>query len=307
MQIKIAQRYRPFTHLFGAHLLIPGTYYTAKVYPDRLQLFYAGKEISSIAAKLTGPLTDFIAICDLEKWRIEISGKSREGFFRYYIWGIDKTLFLEGKKGKIFSLEQNPIKLAEDISFFPKKAGRIALGMSKKLEWDRVCKRANLPEIVPVWYQAATCYPKEDENLPFEYLYSYFQAGFSGILAPQKPLNIVPEITNPFALLSAGAQTIESLLLQVEKKKVVLPKPTFVCGRATDLITPFALFSLQWSGYKMKIVTIKALEDEKITLSLSMRSFRLRKNRKDQGKVCQNGESFVIEKGISYTLDCFKS
>ncbi len=328
MQIEIAQRYRPYSSEPGTKALIPGTSYTAKIFPGKIELYYEEELWKEIEVPVEGPLSHFTVTCDLEKWKLSIFGKEKSGFFRYHLYGKNKSLFLLFEKGRdaLFSVEKNvPHTLREQIDTFPKSTLRLALGVSKKLHWKQVVGRRSLEEILPVWLQAGLSYPvtkdllfhtkqeTHQKDLIKEALLSYFLAGFSGIFVPRAydfdyqnifPNNCLP-CEDAFSVLSNGASFILSLFLEEEKGSLFIRSPLFHSGRLTGYQTSFGSIDIRWSGYRPKVIIIHAKENEEISLSLpkEVASFRVRKNRNEKGIRVPNGNPIAIEKNLCYCVD----
>src|SRR5438445_4041886 len=86
MTIKIATRFRPFSHTSPTFCLIPKTALAAEICPAYIRIFDPSKTGSIYEHHLSfGPLKNFTVILELEKGYIEVSGFSKSDFIRYRI------------------------------------------------------------------------------------------------------------------------------------------------------------------------------------------------------------------------------
>lgn len=331
MRIEIAQRYKPFLYTPGSCVLIPGTFFSARVYPGRVELYYKDKIYKEISLLIKGPISHFLILLDLEKWKMTVSGKEKEGFFRYHIWGENNKLHLLQDKGRepLFPpplvAAQAPFLLAEEITTFPKNSLRLALGVNKKLHWGRVKERNALEEILPIWLQAGLPYQISDKDpsalhlpsLPSdgkkERLLAFFQAGFSDLFVPRikdkEYQNIFPDNRlpweDPFTILAHGALSTLSIFCVNDENKVYFQTPIFHSGRMTHFETDLATIAIRWSGFRHKMITLSAKKKGNIFLYFpkNVQSFRLRKNRNEKGIRISNGNAIAIEKNLCYCVD----
>ena len=94
MKIKIDQKIVPFSRVFGTQVMIPGTSFSALIYPTKIELYNLEK-ISlkadlELYFKMKGPTKKFQVLENIEKFFVEVSGFSEEGFIRYRMCSYSK-------------------------------------------------------------------------------------------------------------------------------------------------------------------------------------------------------------------------
>lgn len=222
MQIKIAERLKPFTHTPGRMCPIPGSCNVLQVFPEKVRIF----DFSQIDMKLMvelqlpiiGPVEQFTVQCDLEGGDISVWGKSPEGFFRYYIHSISESALpamvidqfpsgaVDAITGSIFSMSETTYLFEPNIrsctKSLPASDERISLGIDKKQDWSQVNRRADMREIFPFWFRLGQLIPYERADIPHEGTFSLlhhcingersfdsfrkcYLAGFQGLLVPR--------------------------------------------------------------------------------------------------------------------------
>lgn len=168
MKIEIADRLKPFSHTPGHEVMIPGTYWKAKVFPAALfltDIIHNRKVEFSLSLK--GPIDPFTVEEALEGRTLRVYGQAQQGYFRFILQRQEKKLILRfektpeggidlldllGKEKKIV-VSGDELVLAEDLeeeSFFSKE--RLFLGSSKQKDWDAIRVRKDLREILPLWF-----------------------------------------------------------------------------------------------------------------------------------------------------------
>ncbi len=217
MTIRIAQKIRPFTHLPGEKIPIPGTAWALAAYPARL-CFYDLSEANpsvqlDIRLDIAGPVDEFTSQLDPAKGMIKVWGKSQKGFYRIHIHGSDAGVGVYFDKtpeqGLSFRVENEPDHIVHAKewyvstttgSFAPyvsPKLERLSLGSHKSQDWEGVKRRSDLAEILPVWYQLGQVFSdrpiKGEEGalsllsgcLDYKGFYRLFLAGFEGMMCPR--------------------------------------------------------------------------------------------------------------------------
>jgi hypothetical protein len=176
MQIKIAERLKPYTHLPGTSCLLPGSSYQIQVFPALIRFFDLSASpqlLDEIAFDFQGPLKDFTAQNDLEKGEVRVWGECPSGFVRYSLnscakgGGVrltfDKTppggirvssqtinLIAQAKESiSLFDLE--PIE--ESSLYRPPSIDRLSLGNHKAQDCELIRRRLDLAEIFPIWHR----------------------------------------------------------------------------------------------------------------------------------------------------------
>ncbi|MBM3184411.1 MAG: hypothetical protein FJZ64_03805 [Chlamydiae bacterium] len=87
MKIQIRERLKPFSHTPGAKALLPGTNLRVEAFPTLIRI---GKKEFHLG--ITGPVRDFTLEQDLEKNRILVFGRAKEGFYRLQIIGLPNAV-----------------------------------------------------------------------------------------------------------------------------------------------------------------------------------------------------------------------
>ena len=96
-KIKIAERLHPFSHDPGTSFLLPLTSFYVRVFPTRI--FIGDVEESHapfwIDFHWTGPVKEFTAQVDLERDKLIVFGRPKEGYICYQISRTDRGVILE--------------------------------------------------------------------------------------------------------------------------------------------------------------------------------------------------------------------
>lgn len=181
MQISIAERLRPFSHVPGTSTILPGLGYQIQVFPCLIRIYHLKTSspilLAELSLELKGPVQQFTVYNDLEKGQISVTGKTSNGWMHYYIIG-SKThegirLFVERaplggipiQHGQKFHLLQNKewlSVLGENASFEPYQiplCDRLSLGSHKAQDWELIKRRGNLAELFPVWHRLGQLIP----------------------------------------------------------------------------------------------------------------------------------------------------
>lgn len=195
MNITIAERLRPFSHLPGTQLMLPGTPYLFQIYPSFVVIFDLSgaypRKIYELIPEIKGPVEKFTVMLDLEKFCLFVWGHSCEGYFRYRIhatadfhwyitmesipsdgmrWNTPKNMLWVKKKEtsdwillkeKVFSKDIIAVEpLKEMDACIPiKTMSRLSLGNNKTQDWEMVRRRLDLTEILPVWLRLGQTVP----------------------------------------------------------------------------------------------------------------------------------------------------
>jgi hypothetical protein len=290
MHVRIANRFRPFSHRPGSACLLPGTDVVVRVYPTRIELV----GLKSFDLPHTGPVKNFTFLQDLEKGVVKIFGEAPEGYFCYQIRACE---------GKIQMGEEF---VTAPVQPFVKAKERLSFGNSKKLDWDQTERRADPTEILPVWYTLSQVTPKKSiEDFgsdKLEDFMRFYQTGFDDILVPQasnKHLGIsTREITD---LIGSGGSAIRALFIENKGEEIHflpnLPK-RLLCGRMTGAIVNEHLTAdFSWSKGFLRQVVLHANEkvQVKIKAQNGLNRCRMRCGTKDRGV------SHIIGEGITFS------
>lgn len=262
MHIKIAQRWRPYSHALGSRCLIPGTTVCGEIFPTLMRLYDLSSSQPSLIAEvsfdLSAPVRQFTIRQDLEKGYVDVWGDSQKGFFHYRLQaatngGVD---FLVKKcplgstmpATAFFGLEGTTVAL-------PASFENLFFGISKAQEWPLIHRRLSLGEIMPIWFRLGQWIPPFDAHaqiaggtvallpglekciaernlaaLPFEFERLYL-AGFEGMLSPRSEDSehqgfalppLAREAVSPLILLREGARLIRKTFVDIVDKEVLI-------------------------------------------------------------------------------------
>lgn len=272
--IEISARLKPFCHLPGAVCVVPGTTYQVQVFPTLLRYtdLVTGK-VWEEKLDWKGPVEGFTLELDLEKGRMEVFGKTANGFRRHTIQAKQPT-----------SLE------------------RLSLGKHKKLDWELVLRSMDMEVMVPVLFQIGQQVPGVSCTTPIldflqfndkteitRQLYKFFKTGFHGMMAPrlkdedwQGIVEAGAVSGSPLALLKEGYKRVRSLFFTEEQGFSFLPNlpPQFHAGRLVNLSTAQGdLICMEWSKKQLKKVVIRpgTTRDVLLTTQKFLRTFRVNK------------------------------
>lgn len=181
MDLSIYQRLIPFSHIPGITLLLPGSTLCVKVYPCLLRLY--ALEINGLNLleefhlDFQGPLDQFTVSSDLEKMRITVSGKTKEGWVRYHLLGqndsqrlhffLDRfpeeflTIRAASKKFDVFKKESTQL-LEKSIPCSveePCLLNHLSFGNHKAQDIELIKRRLDLTEIFPLWNKLGQIVP----------------------------------------------------------------------------------------------------------------------------------------------------
>lgn len=326
--IKIADRFRPFSHKPGESCMIPCSSWAVEAYPTEIRIF--GDEASfSLQLNLTGPVEGFTLEQDLEKNVVRVFGRAKEGYFSFQIVHVGKTIMISLKRGKSISyqfdgksgvLEKDQfLEIQAEDAFIQSHLERLSLGMNKKLDWELVSRRGDLKEILPILFflgQKAECV---EVPIIIGELDIFLKRHFNHILFPKrvidKRLGIsgqdIPSQFSLAAILYKSYETIRSLFLKEENGEVlILPHlpAQFIYGRMTGLKTAKANFDLEWTKRKLRKVRIEALVSGPLAIKWpkDVDSFRIKNRPQEKGEMISRSDEIVLRPGQIYYLDKFQ-
>jgi len=347
MHIKIAERLKPYSHLPGTYLMLPKSVYRCQIFPTLLRVDDLSKPIPAtieeIQLPLTGPISDFTIVQDLEKQQILVWGKSPEGHFRYSIKNSDDQSIIVQFEKHPKELVSFTIQSKSPVRKFSVATSgeRLSLGNHKAQDWELIRRRSDFAEIFPLWHRLGslieqpdqTCSPSSgtllgacknainagSPELILAQFQSLFLTGFHSALSPRtcdddfNGLALPPLEANrsPLDLISCGAQLIRSLFFQEQKEQLsLLPAlpPEFHCGRFIDITCANqGLLSIEWTKKAMRCFTFSSSIPQKLTFQFCRgeKSCRLRVSHKDRGIVYVSGSQLDIQPGVNYWFDNF--
>jgi hypothetical protein len=339
MNIRIAERLRPFSFIPGATCLIPGTVVPIEVFPTLLRF---GKW--EVKLNLSGPVEGFMVQQSLEEHCVFVSGKAKEGFIRLRIEGNDLgfTLFADrvptgGLMTSAGLIERKGIlDFPQEIEFVHStRFERLSLGSHKAQNWEDIQKRADLSELLPLLFCLGQKIPFippqpltgtarllhstfERQALP-KALLNFFKAAFKGILVPrlyddqyQGLCPDEPVTGNPSFLIQEGAKWVRSLFFHQNERRLSflpnLPIPLHSGRLLHGIAEGIGEFDFEWSKKILKRVVLRASNTGDVVLILQkgLESFRIRKSMNEKGNRVNAGEPLLLEDGKTYFLDRFQ-
>jgi hypothetical protein len=302
LKISIAERYRPFSHTPGIKLAIPYSDWCVEVYPAKLCFFSIHtSESFEIKIGLNAFPDRFTATCDLERGGIKVEMKVQEQLLRYWIFeDSGLLLFLEKGKCNIVSDRARVVSQFQMPSFF--NSERLSFGVTKKQDWDLICRRRQVREFVPIWFrlgqmrkeQGALSIPSEEQ------LNEQFSSCFTGIMVPDSKLPPLMGVNPPKAVIQSGS--IRGLFFREEVAGILEILPhlphCFPEGRFTGIAFSLGTLDMEWAKGCLRKLIIHAEKQGSVQLKLPKEnaSYRLR----------STGEpSLDFQPGCEYFLDQF--
>ncbi len=352
MTIRIARQLRPLTHLPGKKIPLPGTTLALEAYPARLCFYDLSRAEPEkkwdMALDIHGPVSEFTVQLEIAKGLIKVWGKSLKGFYRVYIHGSEKGVGLYfdkvPEKSLVLNVSGEPEHLVHEkewyvstsagslTPFVPLPLERLSLGSHKSQDWEGVCRRADLVEILPFWYQLGQVLPicpiKRNEGTlsllnecgDYRQFHRLFLAGFEGVMCPRlldkdcqglSLPDVVDKDQSPLPILTGGWRLIRQLFFTENEGRITLlpnlPKE-FPSGRLVGLKLPDgSTLNLEWTKKKLRRLSIQAESDgaKQIAFPKELKSFRLKTKKFEKGKRMNCGESIAFEKGTVIYLDNF--
>ena len=168
--MRIASRYRPFSHTAGTSLLIPGSSVVVTAYPTCLAL-HVENMVYTLRWSVTGIIQQFTLEQDLENHSVSVSGFAHEGFFRYLLFIREKKLVVKldrgPKEGLHLVIEKQGSKAVSNHLLLKQElclqaslqsiqasacAERISFGVAKSQDWDLIRRRQEPLEYLPFWF-----------------------------------------------------------------------------------------------------------------------------------------------------------
>lgn len=338
MQIKIAERLSPFSHLLGTFCVLPRSALRLQIFPALIivdDLSHAEpKRIAEITVPVKGPIKEFTVQLDLEKGVIHVWGECLQGYFRYMIFAQQDPFqigFQLIKGLSYWSPDLSKIQVGnyKNLSVLTE---RLSLGNHKSQDWEGVKRRANLVEIFPSWLRlgqlvetpenvddggSATLLKACEISSKMEVYDSFlnlFKVAFEGILSPSlddvhhQGWDFTPprHSLSPLILLSRGAKAIRSLFLRCHQNEIfVLPNlpPQFHCGRYLQVqCGDLGLLDLEWTKKMIRCMVFHAKKDIEINFHFpkEIKKFRL------NGDEYQSEQLIAVKEGETYVFDRFQ-
>lgn len=319
--IEIKERLRPFSHLPGTRCLIPGTEYIVEAFPALIRIC---KEelVKVLPLEIEGPLQQFTVMQDLERGCVLVFSE------RYHFHILPNLEIVSTKHPHL-----PPVSNQE----------RLSLGSHKKQDWNEIKKRGDFREIFPLWFRLGSLLNLTPRRTQESGIFSLIEEGKQSLLAhrPEKILPIfqklflagfeslmVPRLkdseyqgivpigplpaSSPLYLLTEAAVLIRSMFLLSSGNEIaILPNlpPEFFAGRMLHVqCAPYGELDLEWTKKMIRRIEFRAEQDGELHFYFhpSIRTFRVRENKKDKGKSFTVGEPLAIKSGCSYLLDRFQ-
>jgi len=326
--IKIAQRYRPFSHLIGAKCLIPQSQWIVQAYPALIRLI-KDKKLIEIFLSVKGPVDGFTLLSDLEDDVVRVFGKGKEGYFGFKIAHVEKKMILEFERGTGITCTLDNKKMAlkkgerieilvEDRALKKNDSERLFLGKTKKLLWEQVISRRDLAEIFPVVFLLGQKVQSNSSYLAIEDFQTELLGGFEDILVPLRKdgryqglsIDEISKDTSSLTRLSRFQKSIRDLFILENDGIVILPRllKEFHAGKMLNVRLKKCILDMEWSKKKLRKIHIMGTSNANILFNLpkEISSFRLKMHRREKGSIIYRDEKFQIKKGERYFLDKFK-
>ncbi len=345
MQINIAERLRPYSHVPGDKFVLPGTYLGLEIFPTLLRLYDLDKAVPLLLQEqkfeLTGPVKDFTVQQDLERGCIFVWGHYSEGYFRYRIEGSEQG------KGFVMTIERSPqtqFNKKTQINYQTKTPSRLSLGSHSAQDWLLLRRNLNLAAILPIWHRLGQITPltsnsgrggtldllkkcqEEIETKQREQLYrsfaNLFQAGFEGGLYPrlidsQHQGFYVSSINAEFKgsaleLLTEGSKAIQNLFVSQDEGRISILKALpiqFHCGRLLNVeLGGRGKLSIEWSKKTIRRMIFVSSKEQEILFDFhsDLKKYRIRQGNKDRGKIVEVSCPLRVERDSIVFLDNFQ-
>ena len=292
---KIAERFYLFSHKLGAHFPVPFTSYGVAIYPAAIKVM---PQNILIPLQIEGPVKDFTALLNLEKGRVEVSGKAQNGFFRYFIYGKEEQLYLLEERGNFFSATSSDIlKIGKVDDFEIPLFERISFGVTKKGDWEKVTYRNSLKEILPYWFMLGQYFKDQKFHFPFDKIEEVFTTCFDSVFYPttisHEWMGFENGIKPSYALYYSGYQCIRNEIISYDKDSVAI-KPLYHAGKLQNVKLPFGMLDIEWNKHRLRKVRIHSNIQGawKFVFPKDLKSFRF------------NGSTiYRLEKDITLDLD----
>ncbi len=326
--IKIADRFRPFSHAPGAMCMIPQSSWAACAYPTEITVF-CDEQNYILNLRLTGPVEGFTLQQDLERNVVSVFGRAKEGYFNFEISHRESIIVITLKRGDSIPYEFNGksgvLKRNDFLEIQVEKAfplihiERLSLGMNKKLDWDLVSKRGDLREILPSLFFLGQKVSSRTVPLPHQELLTFIKNHFHHILLPKRIVekrlglvseDILPEISFS-AIIFQTYSLIRALFIdETENEVSILPNlpKEFVFGRILGLKTSKAIIDIEWSKRKLHKVRITPTQDGALQIKWphNINTFRQKGCPRKKGVISSFKDEIQLTAGQVIFLDRFQ-
>lgn len=182
MRILIAERLKPFCHLPGTSVILPGSGYQLQIFPCLIRIYHLKHSfpflLKELPIALKGPIQKFTICNNLEKGCVSVWGETAEGWMRYHLISSQQQegirLLVERAPPSGFPIDEENkrhllhakewLDLLQDGRPFvpyqlPLACDRLSLGNHKAQDWELVKRRLSLAEIFPCWHRLGQLVP----------------------------------------------------------------------------------------------------------------------------------------------------
>jgi hypothetical protein len=217
---------------------------------------------------------------------------------------------------------------------------KLSLGSHKKQDMELIDRRSSLIEILPLVYLLAQKIPNiseksylkthllkeiekkniKDQKDEIEDLFlCFYKTYFSSILTPNdgdyshqffKNMADLKLGVTRAVILKKAYEVIRHLFFKESKNEIsLLPclLTSFHQGRLINIDSTIGLIDILWSKKSLKMMTVRSTKTKKIKFNLQshIKTFRIRKTKKEKGIVYKVDDLIKIEKDQIYLFDRF--
>ena len=235
--VKCVHRLKPFTREPGTEMLLPGTCDLVKVFPTHAE---RGAQVIDFGVK--GVISRFMAMNDLERNEIVISGTSSEGPYQHILKGNT-----------------------------PKERSRLHLGCHKAQDWLLMRRRSDMREFLPFWHRLGQNLP---ETVKGEMIDSKNRLEAQSWLLDQFRLRFEGNSLNVHSLewLKGSSAWIEKLFLHQEEETLFLLQtlpPQLHAGRLLGAELKGFKIDMEWTKKEIRKLILYPSLDQELILKTS--------------------------------------
>lgn len=298
LSIKIANRFKPFSHKYGTKATLPLSSYSLEAFPSFIRVSKEEEAVLEINFSIKAPVLSFTVMQDIEKAKLYIYGVGGDGYFRFSFWHSNENLHLKLERShfeityaiqKIEKLSfcselEGVLNVKDELLFATSEKAlsletleRLSFGSHKKQDMALIQRRNDPKEYLPLWFALGQrmkgAKPQNVSKVPIEMLKRDFEMSYCDLFAKSnlelKHLGISTD-KQPISLYE-GYEFIRALLVYEESGVYHILKQMphmFDCGRVCDLKLEEGIFiDLEWSKKSIKKLHIKSSRKTSILLS----------------------------------------
>ncbi len=263
-------------------MLLPGTLDVVRVFPTHVE-----KGDERIDFGIDGPIKRFMAMADLERNEIVVSGETSKGSYRNLLKGTE-------------------------VNELP----RLHLGCHKAQDWLLIQRRGDIREFLPFWYRLGKNLPEtvkagaiEPKNrLEAEkWLIEQFRIRFGGLGLPRNSDEAhygFPFQDKGLEWLKGSSDWIEKLFIyEKENELFILPclPPQLHAGRLIGVQLTDLRVDMEWTKKQIRRITLYPLRDGELTLIVNPFFKTCRIN----GARALINQSIKFNANVKVNIDCF--